>query len=357
MTDTASMRMATSMGMMSMSMMSTTTALALGSSTQTAVAGAGTNGVTGGLANNGLPFPAIIGIAAGSALGLGLLLFIPVWSAVKRNQKRKRDAELREVRESNFEKMSAEKKRPWPAPDSAMLSAAPLSSALPTAMAMFTPVGAAARRLSMESDGASDWGSEMNFPNRNASLALNGKKMGRPKSATTPSGRLGEPNLPPGFQPHWFFTKVAGAQNKMNHLSVQYNGPPFVVSTRHDPSAEDEIALAPGHMVDVRLVFKDGWATGTNLTTGNYGVLPLTSLRLDDSAPSSQLESARLDSRSFEVTSQVLSERRMMAPKGVQSNAPGQSFRYGPPSGFGSKLAIPSPDVNVRGPPSNFFPR
>ncbi|KXS19364.1 hypothetical protein M427DRAFT_448593 [Gonapodya prolifera JEL478] len=110
----------------------------------------------------------------------------------------------------------------------------------------------------------------------------------------------------------------------MNELSVPYDGPPMECTTRFDPSADDEMLAKPGQYVELKDVFRDGWAMGWNRETGQFGMIPLSCLRLSDyqGAPADNsylappgvgynpsMSMSRFVSQSMETHSAVLAER------------------------------------------------
>ncbi|KXS14921.1 hypothetical protein M427DRAFT_332152 [Gonapodya prolifera JEL478] len=83
------------------------------------------------------------------------------------------------------------------------------------------------------------------------------------------------------FQPHWFFTAVATAQGTEEDHSLSYNGPPLPVAVAYQATTDDEITLSPTQLVEVKTLYRDGWAVGVNLATQTYGFFPIDCLRLD----------------------------------------------------------------------------
>ncbi|KAJ3054738.1 hypothetical protein HK097_000985 [Rhizophlyctis rosea] len=53
----------------------------------------------------------------------------------------------------------------------------------------------------------------------------------------------------------------------------------YVVQHAYEPAAEDEIRLQPGESVKLDLLFNDGWAKGTNESSGKSGLLPVACLK------------------------------------------------------------------------------
>ncbi|KAJ3340801.1 hypothetical protein HDU93_006289 [Gonapodya sp. JEL0774] len=95
------------------------------------------------------------------------------------------------------------------------------------------------------------------------------------KRLSTASTLQGEDmNLP---VPHWLFSRLAGP-TRMTFRSVPYEGPLCAVVKGYKPDSDDELALDPGHLVELKHIFRDGWGVGVNLDTGLYGAMPLTCL-------------------------------------------------------------------------------
>ncbi|KXS11243.1 hypothetical protein M427DRAFT_440118 [Gonapodya prolifera JEL478] len=102
--------------------------------------------------------------------------------------------------------------------------------------------------------------------------------------STSPTTAL-HPDLPPSplspspapslTEPHWFFSRLAGAVGKENANSVPYHGPALFVSKSYHPSSHDEIRLSVGDAVEVRTVFPDGWCAGFNRNSRKSGIAPL----------------------------------------------------------------------------------
>ncbi|KAJ3155761.1 hypothetical protein HDU86_004230 [Geranomyces michiganensis] len=53
----------------------------------------------------------------------------------------------------------------------------------------------------------------------------------------------------------------------------------YVVRHEYQPAAEDEVQLKVGDRIRMDLLFNDGWAKGTNETTGQQGLLPVACLQ------------------------------------------------------------------------------
>ncbi|KAI9088722.1 hypothetical protein DFS34DRAFT_640287 [Phlyctochytrium arcticum] len=53
----------------------------------------------------------------------------------------------------------------------------------------------------------------------------------------------------------------------------------YVVRHNYEPAADDEIRLTVGEPIRLDLLFNDGWAKGTNETTGQQGLLPVACLQ------------------------------------------------------------------------------
>ncbi|KAJ3334732.1 hypothetical protein HDU93_007370, partial [Gonapodya sp. JEL0774] len=83
-------------------------------------------------------------------------------------------------------------------------------------------------------------------------------------------------------EPHWFFLRIAGPLGLEDEPSVDYSGPPFKVVQGYEKQATDEMDLVPGHMVQMRAIFRDGWASCLDLTASTSGTVPLDCLLLAD---------------------------------------------------------------------------
>ncbi|KXS11539.1 hypothetical protein M427DRAFT_72798 [Gonapodya prolifera JEL478] len=79
---------------------------------------------------------------------------------------------------------------------------------------------------------------------------------------------------------HPFFDYLARPANKLDDPSVPYHGLPVTALVEYQPNQVDEIAIGPGSMVIVNFVYRDGWASGTNLSTGLTGAFPVDCLNL-----------------------------------------------------------------------------
>ncbi|KAJ3335329.1 hypothetical protein HDU93_005796 [Gonapodya sp. JEL0774] len=95
------------------------------------------------------------------------------------------------------------------------------------------------------------------------------------------SSTLGTANAG-GYQPHWFFMRVASAQGRAEEHQIAYSGQPIAAASQYDAQTEDEISLLPTQLVDVKTIYRDGWGVGVNLASGGYGFFPLDCLRLTD---------------------------------------------------------------------------
>ncbi|KAJ3339025.1 Transmembrane protein 19 [Gonapodya sp. JEL0774] len=135
------------------------------------------------------------------------------------------------------------------------------------------------------------------------------------------------PSIAPGAlangqpPPHWLFEKLAVQQGKLGEQSVPYTGPPLEVHTAYEAGASDEMSLFPGQTVELRDVFRDGWAVGWNRDTEGFGALPLDALYLNIAAASlgvpqaSARSSVRMDrfvSQTLATQSSVLTERQRL---------------------------------------------
>ncbi|KXS16465.1 hypothetical protein M427DRAFT_290946 [Gonapodya prolifera JEL478] len=101
------------------------------------------------------------------------------------------------------------------------------------------------------------------------------------KSASVTSGALSEisgatiVNSSVHSGTHWFFSLLATAQGKEQESSVSYTGKPLPVAMRYEATAVDEITLEATQLVDVKTVYRDGWAVGLNLAAHKYGFFPM----------------------------------------------------------------------------------
>ncbi|KXS19371.1 hypothetical protein M427DRAFT_67046 [Gonapodya prolifera JEL478] len=134
------------------------------------------------------------------------------------------------------------------------------------------------------------------------------------------------PSMAPGSlgggpQAHWLFEKLATQQGKLAEQSVPYTGPPLEVHTAYEATASDEMSLFPGQSVELRDVFRDGWAVGWNRDTGGFGALPLDVLYLNIAAaslgvPQSHARTSnrmnRFVSQTLATQSSVLTERQKL---------------------------------------------
>ncbi|KXS17409.1 hypothetical protein M427DRAFT_153898 [Gonapodya prolifera JEL478] len=94
--------------------------------------------------------------------------------------------------------------------------------------------------------------------------------------------RAKEGHEPELKEPHWFFLRVAGPQDLDTAASVEYTGPPFVVTQKYDAQAPDEIDLTPGTVVRMKTIYRDGWAACWDEVAGTFGTVPLDCLLLTD---------------------------------------------------------------------------
>ncbi|KAJ3320844.1 hypothetical protein HDU93_003458 [Gonapodya sp. JEL0774] len=85
---------------------------------------------------------------------------------------------------------------------------------------------------------------------------------------------------------HWLFTTLAGSQGAAASSSVPYIGPEVEAIMEYIPRNADELALSPGQMVQLRDVYRDGWATGVNRATSAFGMIPIDTLDLASLASS-----------------------------------------------------------------------
>ncbi|KAJ3019751.1 hypothetical protein HKX48_001809 [Thoreauomyces humboldtii] len=81
------------------------------------------------------------------------------------------------------------------------------------------------------------------------------------------------------------FSDGGGMINVSSVLTKRY-----ICAHPYMPVAADEIALNVGDAVRLNLLFNDGWAKGSNETTGQHGLLPCACVR-EDTLPTSAQES------------------------------------------------------------------
>ncbi|KAJ3365673.1 hypothetical protein GGF31_008478 [Allomyces arbusculus] len=97
-------------------------------------------------------------------------------------------------------------------------------------------------------------------------------------SALTPPPST--PTVPPAADPD---DETAAAMAAWPYLHQTGWGEFMAVAIYpHTPTMRDEIALVPGDTVWVEVAYRDGWATGVNLTRNVQGVFPLVCLRPED---------------------------------------------------------------------------
>ncbi|KXS19369.1 hypothetical protein M427DRAFT_52810 [Gonapodya prolifera JEL478] len=104
-----------------------------------------------------------------------------------------------------------------------------------------------------------------------------------PPASQPPSSNTHKPDA--RISPHWYFVYLASASGKHDEDMVLYEGHPVVASSIHNPAVADEMYLLPGHLVQVRIVFRDGWTLAENLTTGSHGFCPVDCLSVGPSPP------------------------------------------------------------------------
>ncbi|KXS10227.1 hypothetical protein M427DRAFT_139760 [Gonapodya prolifera JEL478] len=87
---------------------------------------------------------------------------------------------------------------------------------------------------------------------------------------------------------HWFYS-YAAELSKMDPnstvASAPYAGEPLFFLVPFTPSQPDELWVAPGNEVAIATVFRDGWASGKNLSTGQFGYFPVDILNLEPIVP------------------------------------------------------------------------
>ncbi|KXS11295.1 hypothetical protein M427DRAFT_441307 [Gonapodya prolifera JEL478] len=85
--------------------------------------------------------------------------------------------------------------------------------------------------------------------------------------------------------PHWFFLQLSVPLGRHRELSVPYSGKPCIVDREFQPTSSDELRVAPGQFVQLKVVYRDGWAVGRNLDTGEYGAVPCDCVRVVENRP------------------------------------------------------------------------
>ncbi|KXS12826.1 hypothetical protein M427DRAFT_71768 [Gonapodya prolifera JEL478] len=94
---------------------------------------------------------------------------------------------------------------------------------------------------------------------------------------------------PPSPSPHplgsWPRIGQQSATRERGVEHVPYSGPPVLVVAKHVPHSRYEVALWPGQYVDLKEIYRDGWALGFNLENGGFGAIPLGVLQLDSGLP------------------------------------------------------------------------
>ncbi|KXS15689.1 hypothetical protein M427DRAFT_56522 [Gonapodya prolifera JEL478] len=138
------------------------------------------------------------------------------------------------------------------------------------------------------------------------------------------------------IESHWFYNYAASLCNidpNAGVPSVPYPREPLVGVVPYTPTTEDEMWVSPGNLIALAMVFKDGWATGTNMATGQYGFLPVNILNLHNVNP------AFLQFHPPGASSQI-------APRSVSlQHPPSTSSR---PNGVASDVRGPGWDRNIR---------
>ncbi|KXS18897.1 hypothetical protein M427DRAFT_67499 [Gonapodya prolifera JEL478] len=110
---------------------------------------------------------------------------------------------------------------------------------------------------------------------------------------------------------HWYFIRQAARQllnDDVNVLPLE-NMTPMVATFEFAPNLGDELAVLVTDRVQVYELYRDGWASGTNLRTGEFGLLPIDVLAIGTSGGRSRRPSLRFESRSLGVAAAVLSQR------------------------------------------------
>ncbi|KAJ3339029.1 hypothetical protein HDU93_008780 [Gonapodya sp. JEL0774] len=345
----------------------------------------GSNNATATGGSSGLSLGVIVGIAAGGALLL-VAIIVAVF-LVRRNRRNKEEATQRDPSLS------------WPQPSLQLSEAA---STKPPGSTGPPPSNLSATTVVEQSN--------VRSPSTTTSVT------NTLPGSIGPSIAVGAvaPNAGSGSGPHWFFVQVATPQGRLQDDTVEYRGPPIRVLAQHVPNAEDEIAVEPvsgcglvlevvkyvemltgmillgdvlrgsqGQFVVLQTVFQDGWGVGTNITTEQYGVLPIDCLALPSHTSQGGLSllqpgynqqrtvSQRLTSNSEAVKSGILSQRRAgtgsvrISPSGVlgapqsvapylvqqQSGYPAVGGAYG-----GQQAQYPSVYAGGYGPPQGMYP-
>ncbi|KAJ3339622.1 hypothetical protein HDU93_007949 [Gonapodya sp. JEL0774] len=155
----------------------------------------------------------------------------------------------------------------------------------------------------------------------------------------------------PHKETHWFYDRVATTFGDLNvqKKSAGYHGPPLRVFT---PTTEDEIAVLPSQVIELRDVFSDGWGVGWNLDTGAFGVFPLDCLALNGMDPNSNSSipsvPSRVVSKSHDTAAMVQSTR--LSPPSSSRNLSNSSLASSSTSGNDGEARIQSPLVNISSP-------
>ncbi|KXS10144.1 hypothetical protein M427DRAFT_62880 [Gonapodya prolifera JEL478] len=118
-------------------------------------------------------------------------------------------------------------------------------------------------------------------------------------------------------QAHWFFSYLASSSGLDGAENLKYPGAePLVTVEDFHPRSDDEIGLQVNDYVRLETLFRDGWATAENLSTGDFGLIPIDALDVPRPAvattPSQHwMESRRFESAAPAVVSNIRSIRRM----------------------------------------------
>ncbi|KAJ3341840.1 hypothetical protein HDU93_003961 [Gonapodya sp. JEL0774] len=122
----------------------------------------------------------------------------------------------------------------------------------------------------------------------------------------------------------WFFFRQAVRLRLPDTTTMVPLGnmPPTVAVQDFVPTLGDELSLTIGDKVQLYEVYRDGWATGTNLRTREFGMLPIDSLSIG-ALSRNRRPSIRFESKNVAVAAAVLSQKGSIRSAGrlMQSNA------------------------------------
>ncbi|KXS09295.1 hypothetical protein M427DRAFT_149948 [Gonapodya prolifera JEL478] len=210
-----------------------------------------------------------VALVAGVSAGATVLVVGGIFLLIVRRRKRREEEEWEYKKERSYTPARYDKPAPTP-----VLKQRPKSR----------PSGGDPRQTQMA---LGPIGASQHPPNKRAPLdAGAGRWWGGEARESVAWG--GQANAPiPMDEPaaHWFFQRIAGPRPADG--SAEYHGPPLKAIASFYPSTQDEIALTQGDLIELREVFRDGWAVGWNLATGAFGAFPVDWLRLSPDDASS----------------------------------------------------------------------